>query len=176
MDKADPFRVPSFAEGRAAGWINQTGKEYTMKTIETVTIESLIKSSNIPESLIRAVVEQMGGWESFAESAPDICQHDIDGGFSGFIYNADTESFAKCNIDAISELASAQAQELGCDSTFAMIRGFGCFKGDAISDGDMMRALCRGQNPQDGVNILNGLAWYAGEEVSRAYCDLTGQS
>lgn len=144
-------------------------------TIETVTLKALCEQSNIPAALIRAVVRQMGGWQSFTQSAPDICRGGIAGGFHGFICNADTEAFAKRNHDAISELASSQAQEIGYDSTFTMIRAFGCFKDDQLSDGDLMRALCRGLNPKDGPNILNGLAWYAGEEVSREYCRLTGQ-
>lgn len=140
-------------------------------TTKKPSLSALIESTNIPASLVRAVVRQMGGWESFTESAPDICRHGIDGGFNGFIYYTDTEPFAKRNLEAINELASGQAQELGSDSTLAMIRGFGCFRGDTLSDGELMRALCHGKNPPDGPNILNALAWYAGEEVSRAYCD-----
>ena len=137
-----------------------------------ITLKTLINSASIPESLIRAVVRQLGGWEGFTGSAPDITNHGINGGFCGFIYYTDTEPFAKRNLEAINELLSSQAQEIGYDSTFAMIRSFGCFRGDNLSDGDIMRALCRGKNPDSGVNILNGLAWYAGEEVARAYCDL----
>lgn len=136
-----------------------------------ITQKKLIESSSIPARLIRAVVRQMGGWEDFTEKAQDITNHGIDGGFSGFIYYSETEPFAKANRDAISELLSSQAQE-GYDSTFAMIRSFGCFKGDTLTDCAIMNALCKGRNPNDGPNILNGLAWYAGEEVSRAYCDL----
>jgi hypothetical protein len=146
-----------------------------MKTKTDITLAKLCEQSNIPAKLIKAVVRQFGGWQSFQDSAPDVCRGGIDGGFCGFIYNADTEAFAKRHCELISELASAQAQEIGYDSTFAMIRGFGCFKGDTLSDGDLMRALCRGKNPPGGPNILNGLAWYAGEEVCREYCRMTEQ-
>ena len=139
-----------------------------MKTTQA----QLIKSSSIPASLIRAVIRQMGGWETFANYAPDITRHGINGGFNGFIYHSDTEPFAARNKDAILELASSQAQEMAYDSTLAMIRSFGCFKGDHLTDADLMRALCKGRNPENGPNILNGLAWYAAEEVARAYCDL----
>lgn len=141
-----------------------------------ITQKKLIESSNIPASLIRAVVRQIGGWDSFTEKAADITNHGINGGFSGFTYYTETEKFAKDNRDAISELASSQAQDCGFDSTFAMIRGFGCFKGDTLTDCELMNALCKGRNPKDGPNILNGLAWLAGEEVARAYCDLLEQS
>ena len=143
-----------------------------MKTQNTISIKLLIESTNIPEGLVRAVIRQIGGWESFATYAPDVANHGIDGGFSGFIFYAETEAFARRNGELISELLSEQAQEIGYDSTFDMIRAFGCFKGDTLSDGDLMRALCRGKNPESGVNILNGLAWYAGEEVCRAYNDM----
>lgn len=144
-----------------------------MKTKSIHSLKAFCGASHLNPSLIRAVVRQFGGWESFTQSAPDVYRGGIDGGFNGFIWHADTEAFAKRNRDLISELASEQAQEMGYDSTFAMIRGFGCFRGDTLSDGDLMRALCRGVNPKEGPNILNGLAWYAGEEVCRSYCDLT---
>ena len=139
-----------------------------MKTTQT----ELIKSSSIPAPLIRAVIRQMGGWETFTGYAADITRHGIDGGFNGFIYYADTEPFAARNKDAILELASGQAQEVGYDSTFALVRSFGCLKGDRLTDADLMRALCKGRNPENGPNLLNALAWYAAEEVARAYCDL----
>lgn len=145
-------------------------------TTTKLSLKSFCEKSNLNPQLVRAVVRQFGGWESFCESAPDVANHGIDGGFHGFIYYNETEAFAKRNCELISELASAQAQELGFDSTFAMIRGFGCFRDDTLTDGDLMRALCRGQNPKDGPNILNALAWYAGEEVCRSYCDLTGEN
>ena len=137
-----------------------------------ITLKKLIKYSSVPASLIRAVVRRVGGWGTFTGYAADITRHGIDGGFNGFIYYADTEPFAARNKDAILELASGQAQEMGYDSTFAMIRGFGCFRGDNLSDGDLMRAMCKGRNPENGTNLLNALAWYAAEEVARAYCDL----
>lgn len=143
-----------------------------MKTQIKITLASLIANTSIPAELVRATVKQFGGWESFKELAEDVTNHGISGGFGGFIYHSETESFAKRNIDAISEMASSQAQEIGYDSTFAMIRGFNCLKGDKISDGELMGALCKGRNPKDGPNLLNALAWYAGEEVCRAYCDM----
>lgn len=141
-----------------------------------VTLQKLIDSSNIPESLIRAVVRQMGGWNSFKENAPDICRGGIDGGFNGFIYNADTESFARRNRESIAAMASQQADDFGTSVT-EMIQGFGCFRnGTKPSDSDIGSALYAGKDSKDGEPVLNALAWYAGEEVSRAYCDLTGEN
>lgn len=136
------------------------------------TLKKLIEQSNIPASLIRAVVRQMGGWESFTQSAPDICLGGIDGGFHGFIYYADTEPFARRNRSSIAAMAKHQADDFGTSVT-EMIQGFGCFRhGTKPTDEDIGLALYAGKDSKDGVPVLNALAWYAGEEVSRAYCDL----
>ena len=137
-----------------------------------ITLSSLIHSSNVPESLIRAVVKQMGGWQSFKESAEDVCRGGIDGGFHGFIYNSDTEKFAKRNREAIAQMASDQANDFGV-GVIEMIRGFGCFRhGTKPTDEEIGSALYAGKDAKDGMPVLNALAWYAGEEVCRAYSDL----
>lgn len=139
------------------------------------TLSQFCEASNIPASLIKSVVLQMGGWSSFRECAPDICRGGIDGGFHGFIYYSDTEPFARRNRRAIAEMAEAQAKEFGVEVS-AMIRGFGCFRGQDVTSSEVGRALYAGENMPDGVNMLNALAWYAGEEVSRSYCDLAEQT
>lgn len=138
-----------------------------------VTLKQLVSSSSIPASLIRAVVRQIGGWQSFTESAPDICNGGIDGGFHGFIYYSDTEHFARRNREAIAEMASHQADDLGV-GVIEMIRGFGCFRnGTKTTDEELGSALYAGKDVKGGMPVLNALAWYAGEEVCRAYVDLT---
>jgi hypothetical protein len=148
--------------------------EHKMKN---ATLKQLIENSNIPQRLIRAVIRQMGGWESFKGSALDITRHGIDGGFHGFIYNADTEPFAKRNRADIAIMASEQASEFGI-GVIEMIRGFGCFRHDTQkpTDAEIGSALYAGKDANDGAPVLNALAWYAGEEVSRAYCDMTEQN
>jgi len=113
----------------------------------------------------------MGGWASFIEKAPDITRHGINGGFSGFIYYSETEPFAKRHRKAISEMASQQANDFG-SSVHEMIRGFGCFRGETLTDEEIGSALYAGRDVDGGANVLNALAWYTGEEVSRAYCDM----
>lgn len=145
-----------------------------MKTETIRTLADFCSASHLNPSLIRAVVRQFGGWESFTESAPDVTHHGIDGGFHGFIYNADTEAFAKRNRSLISELASNQASEFGTSVT-EMIQSFGCFRhGPKPTDEEIGLALYAGREKEDSVPVLNALAWYAGEEVCRSYCDLTG--
>lgn len=113
----------------------------------------------------------MGGWESFKQSACDVASHGIDGGFHGFIYNVDTEAFAKRNRKDIAAMASEQASEFGM-GVIDMIRGFGCFRhGTKPTDEEIGYALYAGRDIDGGMNILNALAWYAGEEVCRAYAD-----
>jgi len=134
-------------------------------TTQKPSLANLIESTNIPESLVRAVVKQMGGWESFKESASDITRHGIDGGFHGFIYYSDTEPFAKRNRKEILEMASAQAKEFGV-GLVEMIMGFRCMNG--ATEAEIVEGLA---GNTDRNQVPNGLAWYAGEEVARAYCD-----
>lgn len=143
-----------------------------MKTMSRkATLSGLIDSTNIPASLVRAVVRQAGGWESFVEIAPDIVRGGIDGGFHGFICYADTEPFAKRNRADIAQMAEAQASEFGVSVT-EMIQNFGCFRhGPKPTDSEIGMALYAGKDKDGGVQMLNALAWYAGEEVARAYCD-----
>ena len=138
-----------------------------MKTATEPSIANLITSTNIPESLVRAVVKQMGGWESFKESASDITRHGIDGGFHGFIYYSDTIRVTKRNRKAIIEMASEQARDFGM-GLVEMIKGFNCLKG--ATETEIAEGLA---GNADQIQVPNGLAWYAGEEVARAYCDMT---
>ena len=141
------------------------------------SIANLIESTNIPESLVRAVVRQMGGWESFKESATDITHHGISGGFHGFIYYSDTIRFTKRNRKAILEMATQQAKDFGSGRseefslriTVEMIMGFGCFRHSKPTESEIIEALAGGGQ---GTQVPNALAWYAGEEVARAFCDM----
>lgn len=135
-----------------------------------MTISTLISQTNIPASLVRAVVRQLGGWDSFKESAKDIANHGIDGGFHGFIHTRDTVSFAKRNRANIQAMAQEQASDFG-SSIIEMIQNFGCFRNDKPSEADICTALYGGRSTDNTENVLNALAWYAGEEVSRAYVD-----
>ena len=126
-------------------------------------------------SLARAVVRQLGGWDSFRESAPDISNHGIDGGFHGFIYYRDTCKFTTKNRAAILELAEMQAEDFGV-SAISMIEGFNCLQRSTVTESEIGRVLfsARGGDPDARQLIENALAWYAGEEVSRHYADQMG--
>jgi hypothetical protein len=131
-----------------------------------MTLTNFCEHSNIPAALIRATVRQVGGWDSFKEMAQDVSNHGANGGFHGFIYYKDTLSFSKRNKAEILEMAKQQADDFGAE-LYAMIGGFNCLK---ISATEAAEAI---HNPrsEERDNVFNALAWYALEEVSRAYCD-----
>ena len=137
--------------------------------MKKITLAKLIQSSSIDASLIRAVVRQLGGWQSFKDHAPDIVNHGIDGGYYGFIWNTDTVAFTKRNKSAIIDLCKQMADDFGQSGTIEFIASFNCLKGtsqEEVADGLY--------NPRsvDRTTIYNALAWFAGEEVCRAYDDM----
>lgn len=138
------------------------------------TLTAFIESSNIPAKLVRAVVAQIGGWEDFKEHAPDVANHGAAGGFGGFIYYTDTVKFARKNKALIMEMAKEQAHDLGSESAYAMIAGFNGLKDDALTPDRVAELICRNfKEDEEGqtTQIYNVLAWWALEEVSRAYTD-----
>lgn len=118
--------------------------------------------------LARAVVKQFGDDEAFIESAPDVVNHGINGGFSGWIYYTETTAFARKNRAAITELAEELASDFGM-GTLEMVQGFNCLGKEDYSTNEIGRALYgRG----DDTQILNALAWFAAEEVCREWRDM----
>jgi hypothetical protein len=114
--------------------------------------------------LARAVVDKMGGEDSFLQSWEDIYNHGISGGCSGFIYYSDTTDFAKRNIRLIREMARQQADDFGM-GMLEMIQGFNCLGKDFSLD-EIGETLFGGD---DHTQILNALAWYSAEEICHQY-------
>ena len=127
--------------------------------------------THINPALVDAVVNQLGGKESFKESAPDITSHGIDGGFHGFIYYTDTIKFAKDNIKPIISLCEELAGELGGSGALELIAGFNCLNGD-YSQTEIAEAI---YGESEDTQVLNALAWFAAEEVARSYTDMSDQ-
>lgn len=121
------------------------------------------------ERLARAVVKQIGGWEQFMLSAPDIAEHSIDGGFHGFIYYVDTVKFAAKNRKDILAMAKDQAQDFGNSSIYEMFSHFRCMGGITIEE------IVEGIHEKKDDGVYNCLAWYAGEEIASAYYDLKAE-
>lgn len=130
------------------------------------TLKSFIKATNINATLVRAVVRQAGGWETFKETAIDVANHGANHGVSGFIYYNDTVAFTKRQKANIMELAKEQANDFGSDSVYSMIASFNCL--NDVEEYEVAQAIHTGKGEM-ATQIYNALAWYALEEVSRAY-------
>ena len=144
--------------------------------MKNITLKYFIKNSSIPATLIRTVVKNMNGWGSFKESAQDVVDHGAACGFGNFIYYTDTVDFTAKNRKAIAEYAAEQSKDIGCKDEIEMILGFTCLQNDDLTSSDIARALYGRLADEDKkTTIYNALAWYALEEVARAYCDLLDQ-
>ena len=148
--------------------------------MKKITMKQLIENFNGSPRLARAVINQLGGWEGFTESAPDIANHGIDGGFGGFIYYTETVAFAEKHKVDILELARYWADELGEGSAYDLIANFNCLRGSDITASMVDRLIhtdkrtkLTDDDENDRTQIFNALAWFAGEDVARVYNDLT---
>lgn len=144
--------------------------------MKTPTLKSFIENSSINPKLIRAVVNQLGGWEAFQEKAPDISNHGAAGGFGGIIYYSETVAFSKKHKKLIVEYAEQLAADIGDGDAFQLIAGFNCLRGLEMSPG-RIAGLVYGREPSDDnghwtyTQVFNVLCWFAAEEVSRSYVD-----
>lgn len=137
-----------------------------MKITQAKLIE---KAGHIPATLIRATIRQAGGWQSFTESAADVCRGGANAGWHGFIYHAETVPFTKRNRDALLSYAGDMARDMGEKSACALIAGFNCVD---LSSDEVAEAIYNPKS-ENATEVYNALAWFALEEVVRAYCDLT---
>lgn len=133
------------------------------------TIKQLCEVSSIPSSLIRSVIRQFGGWESFKELAEDVYNYGVAGGYYGFTYYKDTVAFAKRNKENILLLCKDMANDTGEGGIISFLSNFSFLKDysqEEIADGLF--------NPKsdERTTIYNSLAWFAAEEVCRAYCEV----
>ena len=143
-----------------------------------LTLKSFIENSHIPATLIRAVVKNMNGWDSFKESAQDVVDHGAACGFGNFVYYMDTVAFTEKNRKVIAEYAAEQSKEIGYKDEIEMILSFKCLQdyNDPITSTEIAKSLYGKLTDADTKTIIyNALAWYALEEVARAYCDLLEQ-
>lgn len=87
-----------------------------------------------------------------------------------------TVAFTAKNRKAIAELAAQQAADFGDSSEIEMILGFNCLQHDDLTSADIAKVLYGRLTDDDKkTTVYNVLAWYALEEVARAYCDLLEQ-
>ena len=132
------------------------------------TLKNFIEYSSIDAELIRAVIRQSGGWQSFQESAPDITNYDIfPSGFSGWVYYSETCRFYAKNRGAIVALVEEYADEFNL-SPMDFVAGFNCL--DTIDKQDIGRTLY-GNKRQHAPIVAKSLAWFAAREVTRSFVD-----
>ncbi len=130
-----------------------------------------IEKSGIEKSLISATVNALGEWNQFEISAIDISNHGIDGGYGDFVYYSDTVKFFRKNKKAIMAMAENLADDMG-ENILDMIANFNCMKSLDLSTYEISKAIHTGKGDCSD-QILNCLAWFAGEEVCRSYADMT---
>ena len=133
----------------------------------TTTYKAFVTGCHINETLVRSVIRQVGGWGSFKEMAEDVANYGADGGFCGFIYNNETVAFTRRNLDAILEMAKDMADGMGEGDEYQLIAGFNCLK---MSVGQVAGAIHNSRH-EDRTTVFNALAWFALEEVCRAFVD-----
>ena len=134
-----------------------------------MNLKSFIEKSNLPEDLIRQVVRQIGGWDSFKEHARDVSMYGANCGFAGFIYYTDTCRFYAVNRDAILEAVRDMCDGLG-EEPIQFVRSFNWLKDATESE---VGLTLYGSKKQHDTQVANALAWFALEEVARAFEDLT---
>ena len=133
------------------------------------TIKVFCQYSNIDHALIKAVIRQSGGWDAFQKQALDIANYGIAGGFSGWTYYNETCAFYAKNQKLIVDLAEKQADEYDYASPQDMVKSFRHLDATLSEIG----LTLYGTKRQHDNYVANALAWYAAEEVARAYAGWT---
>ncbi len=138
--------------------------------MNNITLKQFAEQSSIPAALVRGVVRQIGGWDEFKGRARDVANHGAAGGFVGFTWHSDTVAFTRKHKADILTLCETQADDFDIKGGFLeFIAGFNCLQGWNT------REVGEGiYNPRSDARttVYNALAWYALEEVARAYCDI----
>jgi hypothetical protein len=139
----------------------------TTNTDNTMTEEAFLESTSRP-ALAAAVIAQMGGWENFTNYAAAVTEHGAEGGFLGFVYYHETGHFYADNQREIVAMAKDLAADIGEKSALALVAGFRCLEGE--NEEDLGRTLYGTPADHDSTTS-NALAWFALEEIARAYVD-----
>lgn len=147
------------------------------------SIKQAAESSGVSEKLIRAVLRQLGGGKEAIDTLRDVNRGGADAGFVGFTYYIDTVAFFKRCRKEIVALAEQRADELG-ENVAEMVARFNCLAGRDLTLRDseyvrrrainqfmpsVSRCLYGGRLTDDDDGVANALAWFALEEVARAF-------
>jgi hypothetical protein len=136
--------------------------------MKKLTQKTIIENSAMAPKLARAAIKQFGDYDYFLERASDVVNYGISGGFGGYIYYCDTVSFAEKHLKDILAFAKDQANDIGYASVYEMLAAFNCFKD--LSQTEITEALYS-KAADDRQAVMNGLAWYIGEEICRTAVD-----
>lgn len=130
------------------------------------TKAQVIRENSQYRALINAVVNRIG-----RESIEDVNNHGIDGGFSGFVYYAETHAFAMRYRRYILLMLDELSSDLG-EEIIEMVSNFGVFRSAEMDDEDRrdLYKYIGGGRPDQGT-ITNVMAWFAAEEVCRMFED-----
>ena len=113
-------------------------------------------------NLRKAVINQLGGIETFKETFRDVTRHGADFGVHGFIYYTETTAFFKQNRRSILAHLDAICHDIGHDriTELKSWRGLSNLSSDQIA-----RGLYEGAKSEEVTQVQNALAWFALEEV-----------
>ena len=153
-------------------------------------IKQAAERSGVSEKLIRAVLRQLGGGKYAINTLRDVNRGGADAGFAGFTWHSDTVAFFKLNRKEIVALAEQQADGMG-ENTAEMVASFQCLAGRRLKHDrtdafdyrttphnrailneympSVARCLYGGRLTDDDTDVANALAWFALEEVARAF-------
>jgi len=132
------------------------------------TTKQAIEQSGLPARLVNSTIRQLGGRASLG----DVYNHGAGDGYCGFTFYKDTCAFFKRNKVEILGLVNSMARDIG-EQPAALVAGFNCLK-IKPDDSEGMREVYRaldGRVNRDDTQVANALAWFALEEVARAFCD-----
>ena len=138
-----------------------------MKT-ELAELQRAAISDGIPPYLALAVARQIG--ENWAHVLTETAEHSADAGWNGFTYYHETTEFARRHKRAIVGVLSAMAGDIG-ETTAQCLAGFRCLPSEVSRDEAAAWLAC-GRVEKDVADMLgNALAWFALEEVARAWAE-----
>jgi hypothetical protein len=145
------------------------------ETIETVVALCASELNNL-HPLAAIVLRQLNGGETpdadCVQNTLDAAKHGADGGFNGFTYSAECETFVSSNLDAIRRSIFKDARDYDLNAV-AFVQSWPAVKRNDATAEEIMDALY-GQLSDEcdaKTGIVDALAWYALESVGRALED-----
>lgn len=128
-----------------------------------MTLEHFIEDSGLDASMVKGIVDGLGGWKEAQGSLSDIARYGADAGWAGFTYTGDTVDFFKAHKKAILALLQDMADQCG-QGMLETVQGFNCI-GKGYSLDEIGEAIYAGRGECAAI-IKNALAWFALEETA----------